>query len=60
MERATAAATREAALPLWGEWQALCREEQPVTVLYEETRLLGHSARLHAPDPSYLNPLQNL
>ena len=60
LDQAAAAASREEALPLWQSWQRLFLEEQPSTVLYEETRLLGLNRRVVAPSPSYLNPLQNL
>lgn len=60
LDRAARAATREDALPLWRQWQAIFREEQPLTILYEEQRLLGLRAEVRAPALNFLNPFQNL
>ena len=60
LERAEAATTRDDALPHWLAWQAIYHEEQPLTILYEEKRLLGTSRRIQGPTPSFLNPFQNL
>jgi peptide/nickel transport system substrate-binding protein len=60
LDRAAGATTREEALPLWKQWQGIFREQQPLTILYEEKRLLGIGAGVHAPTPNFLNPFQNL
>lgn len=60
MDEAAAAPTREEALPLWKRWQRIFQEQQPMTMLYEEQRLLGTNARVHGPAPSYLNPFESL
>ena len=58
--RAARAENRELAAALWQSWQAIFREEQPITVLYEEKRLLGLSGRTRAPKVSYLNPFESI
>ncbi len=60
LDRAAGAADRKDARPLWREWQALYREEQPITILYEERRLIGLNARVRGPAPPFLDPYQNL
>jgi len=60
LDRAAAVADRPQAGELWGEWQELFAREQPLTILYEETRLLGMRARIQGPLPSYLNPFLGL
>ena len=60
LDRASRAGSREQALPLWAEWQAIFRIEQPLTVLYEERRLLAMSGRVRGPDPPFLNPYLGL
>lgn len=60
LDRAEAAPTRELALPLWREWQQLFREEQPLTILYEERRLVGMNRRVQGPSPPFLNPYLGL
>jgi len=60
LDRAAGATTRDEALPLWRQWQGIFREQQPLTILYEEERLLGLGAGVHAPTPNFLNPFQNL
>jgi peptide/nickel transport system substrate-binding protein len=60
LDRAAAAATREAAAPLWIQWQAIVRDEQPYTILYEEKSLLGLGSRVRGPTPSGLDPFRNL
>jgi peptide/nickel transport system substrate-binding protein len=60
LDRAAAASDRETARPLWHAWQAIYRREQPVTILYEERRLLGLSGRVFGPPPPLLDPLQNV
>ncbi len=60
LDRAARAATRDEALPLWREWQAVFQEEQPYTVLYEETVLVGLGARVRGPTGTGLNPLDDL
>jgi len=46
--------------PIWQQWQSLFREEQPLTVLYEERTLVGLGRRVHGPDPFFLNPYFNV
>jgi peptide/nickel transport system substrate-binding protein len=60
LDRAAAAASPAEALPLWREWQALFREEQPYTVLYEERTLVGLSPRVRGATPSPLSPYDGL
>jgi peptide/nickel transport system substrate-binding protein len=60
LDRAAAATDRGTALPLWHAWQAIFRKEQPITILYEERRLLGLNGRVHGPPPPFLDPFQNL
>ncbi len=60
LDRAERAATREEALPVWRAWQAHFREEQPYTVLYEETLLVGLGSRLRAPAARGFNPFDGL
>jgi len=60
LDRAAAATDRIAARPLWGEWQAIFVREQPITILYEERRLLGLGRRVRGPEPPFLDPYQRL
>ncbi len=60
LAEAAAAPTAEAARPLWRAWQALFREEQPYTILYEERTLVGLGARVRGATPSALNPYDGL
>jgi len=60
MSRAADSATREEALPLWAAWQQLFRDEQPLTILFEERTLVGLGARVGWADPSVLSPFQNI
>jgi peptide/nickel transport system substrate-binding protein len=60
LDRAAAAASPGEALPLWRQWQALFRDEQPYTVLYEERTLVGLSARVRGATPSPLSPYDGL
>lgn len=60
LDRAARAATREEALPVWRAWQAHFREQQPYTVLYEETLLVGLSPRVRAPAARGFNPFDGL
>jgi peptide/nickel transport system substrate-binding protein len=60
LDQAARAVSRDEALPLWQAWQAVYRAEQPLTILYEETRLLGLGPRVRGPEPVFLNPFQNL
>lgn len=58
--RAARATTREEARPLWSEWQAVFREQQPYTILYEERMLVGRGPRLRGDAGPVLDPLQSL
>jgi len=60
LERARQASGRGAARVLWLRWQALFREQQPLSILYEERRLLGLHARVQGPDPTFLDPFGQL
>jgi peptide/nickel transport system substrate-binding protein len=60
LDRASAATSREAALPLWIDWQRLFLDEQPLAILYEERTLVGLSTAVHGPDPFYLDPYHNI
>jgi peptide/nickel transport system substrate-binding protein len=60
LDRAEKAEGRDEAAPLWREWQAMFRDEQPYTILYEERTLVGLGARVGAPDVSALHPFQSL
>ncbi len=60
LDRAAAAPSPALALPLWREWQAIFRDEQPYTMLYEERTLVGLSSRVHGATPSPLNPYDGL
>jgi len=60
LDAAAAATDRNEAMPLWEEWQAIFREAQPLTILYEERRLLGMRDRIRGPAPSFLDPFQNI
>ncbi len=60
LDRASSAPSLAEAVPLWRQWQAIFRDEQPYTVLYEERTLVGLSARVHGATPSPLNPYDGL
>ena len=60
LARAARATTREEARPLWSDWQAVFREEQPYTILYEERMLVGRGPRLRGDAGPVLDPLQSL
>jgi len=60
LDAAAAAVDRDAALVVWREWQQIFKREQPITILYEERRLVGLSGRIRGPDPPFLDPLQNI
>jgi peptide/nickel transport system substrate-binding protein len=60
LARASRAATREEARPLWLRWQAVFRDEQPYTILYEERMLTGRGPRLRGDTGPVLDPLQSL
>ncbi len=60
LDQAAAAPERGTARPLWHAWERVFLEEQPLAVLYEETRLLGVHARVEAPFWSFLNPFHEL
>lgn len=60
LQQAMSAPDEATARPLWVAWQALFRQEQPLTVLYEEPNLIGINARVVGATPSALNPYDNL
>ncbi len=50
LDEAEAAVTRDDAEPIWSRWQMEFRTEQPYTILYEETTLVGYGARVRGVD----------
>ncbi len=60
LDRAAAAPTREAARPLWLEWQRVFRDEQPYSVLFAESTIVGLSRRVRGEMPSSFNPFLGL
>lgn len=60
LDRAASARSQDEAGPLWKEWQAIFRVEQPYTLLYEEDTLMGLGARVRDATPSPLNPFEDL
>ncbi|MCP3982131.1 MAG: hypothetical protein GY716_22725 [bacterium] len=56
LDRGARATSRDEALQHWLAWQKIFRDEQPLSILYEERRLVGVSRRVRGPEPSYLNP----
>jgi peptide/nickel transport system substrate-binding protein len=60
LDQAAAAPSRDDAGPLWRRWQEIFRDEQPVTVLFEERALLGRSRRVRGAVPAVLNPFAGL
>ena len=60
LDAAAAAVDRDAALAMWHEWQQIFKREQPITILYEERRLVGLSGRVRGPDPPFLDPFQKI
>jgi peptide/nickel transport system substrate-binding protein len=60
MALAAMAATRDEARPLWLRWQAVFRDQQPYTILYEERMLTGRGRRLRGDAGPVLDPFQSL
>lgn len=60
LDRASSTRTRDEALPVWRQWQALFREEQPYTILYEETILVGLGRRVGGTLRGALNPFDEI
>ena len=60
MNLALSLTDRDAARPVWAEFQRHCAEDQPMAFLYYPHDIVAHSSRLEAVRPHVLSPYQTI